>query len=122
MLIGCLYAPNGNPAPGAKFDTKLAWHGAFEAHAAELLAAGVPVALAGDYDVVPEERDIYPTSSYDGNALIRPESRAALGGSCQGWTDAIRGGAPRRRRSIPPGTTGECAGSGTGGRGSTTSC
>ena len=49
----------------------------FEAHAAELLAAGVPVVLAGDYNVVPEERDIYPTTSYDGNALIQPESRAA---------------------------------------------
>jgi exodeoxyribonuclease-3 len=91
VLIGCLYAPNGNPQPGPKFDYKLAWHARLEAHAAELLAAGVPVVLAGDYNVVPEARDIYPTSSYDGNALIQPESRAAYRRLLdQGWTDAIR--------------------------------
>jgi exodeoxyribonuclease III len=91
VLIGCLYAPNGNPAPGPKFAYKLAWHARFETHAAELLATGVPVVLAGDYNVVPEPRDIYPTSSYDGNALIRPESRAAYRRLLdQGWTDAIR--------------------------------
>ena len=62
-----------------------------EAHAAELLAAGVPVVLAGDYNVVPEARDIYPTTSYDGNALIQPESRAAYARLlAQGWTDAVR--------------------------------
>lgn len=91
VLVGCLYAPNGNPAPGAKFDFKLAWHARFEAHAAELLAAGVPVVLAGDYNIVPEARDVYPTTSYDGNALVQPASREAyarlLG---QGWTDGIR--------------------------------
>ncbi len=91
VLVGCLYAPNGNPAPGPKFDYKLAWHARFEAHAAELLAAGVPVVLAGDYNVVPEPRDVYPTSSYDGNALVAPESRAAYARLLdQGWTDAIR--------------------------------
>ena len=91
MLIGCLYAPNGNPAPGPKFDYKLAWHARFAAHAAALMAAGVPVVLAGDYNVVPEPRDIYPTSSYEGNALIRPESRAAFARLLdQGWTDALR--------------------------------
>ena len=91
VLVGCLYAPNGNPQPGPKFDYKLAWHARFEAHAAELLAAGVPVVLAGDYNIVPEERDIYPTTSYDGNALIQPESRAAYARLlAQGWTDAIR--------------------------------
>jgi exodeoxyribonuclease-3 len=95
VLIGCLYAPNGNPAPGPKFAYKLAWHARFEAHAAELLATGVPVVLAGDYNVVPEPRDIYPTSSYDGNALIRPESRAAYRRLLdQGWTDAIRAAHP----------------------------
>jgi exodeoxyribonuclease-3 len=91
VLVGCLYAPNGNPAPGPKFDYKLAWHARFEAHAAGLLASGAPVVLAGDYNVVPEERDIYPTTSYDGNALIRPESRAAYARLlAQGWTDALR--------------------------------
>ena len=91
VLIGCLYAPNGNPAPGPKFAYKLAWHARFEAHAADLLATGVPVVLAGDYNVVPEPRDIYPTTSYDGNALIQPESRAAYRRLLDlGWTDAIR--------------------------------
>ncbi len=95
VLIGCLYAPNGNPRPGPKFDYKLAWHGRLEAHAADLLAEAVPVVLAGDYNVVPEPRDIYQTTSYDGNALIQPESRQAyrrlLG---QGWTDALRAVVP----------------------------
>ncbi|PZQ50317.1 MAG: exodeoxyribonuclease III [Rhodovulum sulfidophilum] len=91
VLIGCLYAPNGNPAPGPKFEAKLAWHERFAAHAADLLAAGVPVVLAGDYNVVPEARDIYPTRSYDGNALISPEARAAYARLlAQGWTDALR--------------------------------
>src|SRR5262245_45236465 len=65
ILIACLYAPNGNPQPGPKFDYKLAWHGRLEAHAAELFGANVPVVLAGDYNVVPEPRDIYATKSYD---------------------------------------------------------
>lgn len=91
ILIGCLYAPNGNPCPGPKFDYKLAWHARFEAHAAGLLAAGVPVVLAGDYNIVPEPRDIYPTRSYDDNALVQPESRAAFRRLIeQGWTDALR--------------------------------
>jgi exodeoxyribonuclease-3 len=91
VLIDCLYAPNGNPQPGPKFAYKLAWHARLEAHAAELQAAGVPVVLAGDYNIVPEPRDIYPTTSYDGTALIQPESRAAYRRLLdQGWTDAIR--------------------------------
>jgi exodeoxyribonuclease-3 len=91
ILVGCLYAPNGNPQPGPKFAYKLAWHARFEAHAAELLATGVPVVLAGDYNIVPEPRDIYATTSYDDNALVQPESRAAYARLlAQGWTDAIR--------------------------------
>jgi exodeoxyribonuclease-3 len=91
VLIASLYAPNGNPQPGPKFAYKLAWHARLEAHAAELLAAGVPVVLAGDYNIVPEPRDIYPTTSYDGNALIQPQSRAAYRRLLdQGWTDAVR--------------------------------
>jgi exodeoxyribonuclease-3 len=91
VLIGCLYAPNGNPRPGPKFDYKLAWHERLNAHAAGLLAAGVPVVLAGDYNVVPEPRDSYATTSYDANALVQPESRAAFRRLLdQGWVDAIR--------------------------------
>jgi exodeoxyribonuclease III len=91
IIVGGLYAPNGNPQPGPKFDYKLAWHGRFEAHAAGLLASGLPVALVGDYNIVPEPRDIYATKSYDGNALVQPESRAAFARLLkQGWIDAIR--------------------------------
>jgi exodeoxyribonuclease-3 len=91
VLIGCLYLPNGNPVPGPKFDYKLAWFEALTAHAAALLATGAPVVLAGDYNVVPTEADIYPRHSYGGDALLRPESRAAFQRLlAQGWTDALR--------------------------------
>jgi len=91
ILIASLYAPNGNPQPGTKFDYKLAWHDRLALHAAALFATGVPVVLAGDYNVAPEPRDIYPTRSYDDNALIQPESRAAFRRLLdQGWLDALR--------------------------------
>ena len=91
VLIGCLYLPNGNPHPGPKFDYKLAWFEAFNAHAQHLLDQGVPVVLAGDYNVVPTEADLYPNHSYGGNALLAPESRAAFQRLLdQGWTDALR--------------------------------
>lgn len=91
ILVASLYAPNGNPQPGSKFDYKLAWHDRLISHATELLSTGLPVVLAGDYNVVPEPRDIYPTRSYDDNALVQPESRAAFRSLLdQGWLDAIR--------------------------------
>ena len=91
VLIGCLYLPNGNPQPGPKFAYKLAWFERFIAHAASLLAEGVPVVLAGDYNVVPTDADIYRTKSYARNALLQPASRAAFRRLLdQGWTDAIR--------------------------------
>ncbi|SFT77806.1 exodeoxyribonuclease III [Mesorhizobium sp. YR577] len=91
ILVASLYAPNGNPQPGPKFDYKLAWHDRLISHATELLSTGLPVVLAGDYNVVPEPRDIYPTRSYDDNALVQPESRAAFHSLLdQGWLDAIR--------------------------------
>ena len=91
VLIASLYAPNGNPQPGPKFDYKLAWMKRLTRHAKELLATGVPVVLAGDYNVVPTDFDIYPTTSYKKNALVQPQSRAALKALVeQGWTDAIR--------------------------------
>ena len=91
VLITSLYAPNGNPQPGPKFNYKLAWMDRLAAHAADLIAADVPVVLAGDFNVVPTDRDIYPTKSYAKDALLQPESRtrfARLLG--QGWRDAIR--------------------------------
>jgi exodeoxyribonuclease III len=91
VLITSLYAPNGNPQPGPKFSYKLAWMDRLAAHAAGLFAAGVPVVLAGDFNVVPTDRDIYPTKSYDKDALLQPESRARFSGLLdQGWRDAIR--------------------------------
>ncbi|CAI2932816.1 exodeoxyribonuclease III [Aminobacter niigataensis] len=91
VLVASLYAPNGNPQPGPKFDYKLAWHERLNAHAATLLAAGVPVVLAGDYNVAPGPLDVYATSSYDDNALVQPESRTAFRQLLdQGWTDAVR--------------------------------
>jgi exodeoxyribonuclease III len=91
VLIGCIYLPNGNPQPGPKFAYKLAWFERLISHAAGLLAAGLPVVLAGDYNVVPTTRDIYPTKSWDKDALVQPQSRAAFRRLIdQGWTDAIR--------------------------------
>jgi len=91
VLITSLYLPNGNPQPGPKFDYKLAWFERLIEHAAGLMQAGVPVVLAGDYNVVPTVHDIYPTRSLDKNALIQPKSRQAYARLlAQGWTDALR--------------------------------
>ena len=96
VLIGCLYAPNGNPRPGPKFDYKLSWTERLLDHAHELWATDLPVVLAGDFNIVPEPRDIYETTSYKDNALIQPESRALFARLLdQGWTDAIRAKFPR---------------------------
>ncbi len=91
VLIGCLYLPNGNPQPGPKFRYKLAWFERLIAHAERLIDAGVPVVLAGDYNVVPTPDDIYPTRSLDKNALIQPASREAFQRLlAQNWTDSLR--------------------------------
>jgi exodeoxyribonuclease-3 len=92
VVVASIYAPNGNPQPGPKFEYKLAWLRRLAAHAADLYASGAPVVLAGDYNVVPTDLDIYPTKSWDHNALLQPpESRAAYQRLLsQGWSDAIR--------------------------------
>ncbi len=91
IVVGCLYAPNGNPQPGPKFDYKLVWLQRLLGHAAGLYASGVPVVLAGDFNIVPTDADIYATHSYDADALLQPESRAAFSRLlAQGWIDAIR--------------------------------
>lgn len=98
ILVGCIYLPNGNPQPGPKFAYKLAWFERLHAHAARLIAAGVPVILAGDYNVAPTDLDIYPTRSWDHDALIQPESRLAFHRLLkQGWADAIRSVHPTER-------------------------
>jgi exodeoxyribonuclease III len=91
VLVTSIYAPNGNPQPGPKFTYKLAWLKRLAAHAADLRATDAPVVLAGDYNVVPTDRDIYPTKSWGNDALLQPESRAAYAHIlAQGWVDAIR--------------------------------
>ena len=91
MLVCCLYLPNGNPAPGPKFDYKLAWFKRLKKHAKYLLSEGVPVVLAGDYNVIPTELDVYKPERWVDNALFFPESRKAYKELVnQGWTDAIR--------------------------------
>lgn len=77
VVIGCLYLPNGNPAPGPKFDYKLAWLERFKNHAAELMASDQPVVLTGDYNIIPTEADVYKPERWLDDALFRPESRAA---------------------------------------------
>ena len=100
VLVASIYAPNGNPQPGPKLDYKLAWLKRLNAHAAELYATGAPDVLAGDYNVVPTDLDIYSTESWDRNALLQPASRAAYQRLlAQGWTDAIRALHPKERCS-----------------------
>jgi exodeoxyribonuclease III len=91
LLVGCLYLPNGNPAPGPKFDYKLRWFERFSAYASRLINQDRPVVLAGDYNVMPTDLDVYKPERWVDDALFRPETRAAyqrlLG---QEWTDALR--------------------------------
>jgi exodeoxyribonuclease-3 len=98
LLVGCLYLPNGNPAPGPKFDYKLRWFERLTARAAELIASGTAVVLAGDYNVIPTELDAYKPERWVDDALFRPETRRAYSQLlAQGWTDALRELHPEER-------------------------
>jgi exodeoxyribonuclease-3 len=91
VLIGCLYAPNGNPWGSEKFAFKLGWYERLIAHGADLLATGAPVVLAGDYNVMPAELDVYKPERWVNDALFRVEVREAFRRLvAQGWTDALR--------------------------------
>ena len=91
LIVGCLYLPNGNPAPGPKFEYKLRWLDRLEMHAQQLLDEGSPAVLAGDYNVIPADIDVYAPERWVDDALFRPESREAFKKLVsQGWTDAIR--------------------------------
>ena len=91
IIVSCLYLPNGNPQPGRRYTYKLAWFERLIAHAATILEAGVPAVVAGDYNVVPTDRDIYATRPYLENALLQPEPRSAYRRLLiRGWTDALR--------------------------------
>ena len=91
VVVGCLYLPNGNPAPGPKFDYKLAWFERLTQHAKQLLDRKLPVVLVGDYNVMPTELDVYKPERWLKDALFRPETREAFKTLVnQGWTDALR--------------------------------
>jgi exodeoxyribonuclease-3 len=90
-LVGCLYLPNGNPQPGPKFAYKLAWMDRLNALAETLIGLDCPVVLAGDYNVIPTDQDVYKPERWADDALMQPESREAFFRLlAQGWTDAIR--------------------------------
>ncbi|HEY8940195.1 MAG TPA: exodeoxyribonuclease III [Cellvibrio sp.] len=91
IIVGCLYLPNGNPQPGPKFDYKLQWFERLKLHAAGLLASGAPVVLAGDYNVIPTDLDVYKPERWLDDALFQPEVKKAYQELLeQGWTDALR--------------------------------
>ena len=91
LRVGCLYLPNGNPAPGPKFDYKLRWLERLTKHAQELLATAEPVVLAGDYNVIPADIDVYKPERWLDDALFLPEVRSAFASLvAMGWTDAVR--------------------------------
>ena len=98
MIVGCLYLPNGNPAPGPKFDYKLRWFDRLTEHAENLLATGEAVVLAGDFNVMPTDLDVYAPERWVDDALFRPEVREAYRRLvAQGWTDALRALHPGER-------------------------
>jgi exodeoxyribonuclease III len=91
IVVACIYLPNGNPQPGPKFQYKLDWFARLHAHAKSLWASGHPVALAGDFNVIPTELDVYNPKSWQRDALFRPESRQAYAELLsQGWLDSLR--------------------------------
>jgi len=98
LLVGCLYLPNGNPAPGPKFEYKLRWFERLTAHATALLVKETPAVLAGDYNVMPTDLDVYRPERWLDDALFRPEVRGAYRRLvAQGWTDALRSLHPGER-------------------------
>ncbi len=91
LIVASVYLPNGNPQPGPRFDYKLAWFERFNAHAASLVDARKPVILAGDFNVVPTNSDIYNWWLWQWDAVLQPQTRAAYERLLsQGWTDATR--------------------------------
>jgi exodeoxyribonuclease-3 len=91
LVIACLYLPNGNPAPGPKFDYKLGWINRFMLHADELLASQAPVVMAGDFNIIPTEADVYKPERWVDDALFRPEVRAQYARLLEsGWVDSLR--------------------------------
>jgi exodeoxyribonuclease-3 len=91
LRLASIYAPNGNPVGTEKFSYKLAWLKRLRAHAKDLLSGEEPVALIGDYNIIPEDRDCYDPKAWLNDALFQPQSRAALRTiENLGYTDAFR--------------------------------
>jgi exodeoxyribonuclease-3 len=91
VLVGCIYLPNGNPAPGPKFDYKLAWFRRLNAYARTLLKPAKQVVLCGDYNAVPTDLDAYKPERWVGDAVFFPETKDLYRRLiAQGWTDALR--------------------------------
>jgi len=98
VIVACLYLPNGNPRPGPKFDFKLRWFERLTRHVQSLRDASVPVVIAGDFNVMPTELDVYKPERWLDDALFAPEVRQAYAGLLeQGWTDALRSRHPGER-------------------------
>jgi exodeoxyribonuclease-3 len=98
VIVGCLYLPNGNPAPGPRFDYKLRWFDRLVLHAAELVGERTPTVLAGDFNVIPTDADVYAPERWRDDALFRPEVRSAYQRLLeQGWIDALRTLHPNER-------------------------
>ena len=98
VIVACLYTPNGNPRPGPKFEYKLGWLDRLADHSAGLLRSDLPVVLAGDYNVMPAELDVYKPERWTEDALFHVDARAALGRIvAQGWSDALRALHPDER-------------------------
>lgn len=91
VIIASLYLPNGNPRPGPKFDFKLRWFDRLHAHLADLVGIEAPVIVAGDFNVMPADVDVYAPERWRDDALFAPEVRDAYSRLlAQGWTDAVR--------------------------------
>ena len=98
LIVASIYLPNGNPQPGPRFEYKLAWFERLIDHARGLFETKAPVVLAGDYNVVPTDVDIYNPASWRDDALLQPASREAFARLMkQGWTDALRARHPDER-------------------------
>jgi exodeoxyribonuclease-3 len=90
VRVASIYLPNGNPAPGPKHDYKLAWMKRLRERAAELLTYEEPVILAGDYNIIPRDCDVHDPAAWEGDALIRPDSRDAFAAiKWLGYADAF---------------------------------
>ena len=122
-MVACIYLPNGNPQPGPKFDYKLDWFKRLRRMPRKLLKQDMPVVLAGDYNVVPTDVDIYPTKSWDKDALMQPKSRAAFKRAAgPGLDRRDPHAASGRSRSTRSGTTSATAGRATPACGSIICC